>query len=203
MSAMASQITSLTIFYSTVYSGADQRKHQSSASLAFVRRIHRHERSVTRKVFPFDHVITTTDIYLFWQHVFNIKYVCKRIWELPFASEYNCDNVHDDVIKWKPFPRYSALCVEFPVEFPATGESPAQRPVTQSFDVFFDLRLNLQLSKQSWSWRFETLSRPLWRHLNEYSNTVCVDMVLIVKKKWHELLMGLHCIDHGIDQHIS
>ena len=39
MSAMASQITSLTIVYSTVYSGADQRKHQSSASLAFVRGI--------------------------------------------------------------------------------------------------------------------------------------------------------------------
>ena len=35
MGVMASQITSLTIVYSTVYSGADQRKHQSSASLAF------------------------------------------------------------------------------------------------------------------------------------------------------------------------
>ena len=35
MGAMASQITSLTIIYSTVYSGADQRKHQISASLAF------------------------------------------------------------------------------------------------------------------------------------------------------------------------
>ena len=35
MGAMASQITSLTIVYSTVYSDADQRKHQSSASLAF------------------------------------------------------------------------------------------------------------------------------------------------------------------------
>ena len=41
MSAMASPITSLTIVYSTVYSGADQRKHKSSASLAFVRGIHR------------------------------------------------------------------------------------------------------------------------------------------------------------------
>ena len=39
--AMASQITSQTIVYSTVYSGADQRKHQSSASLALVREIHR------------------------------------------------------------------------------------------------------------------------------------------------------------------
>ena len=41
MGAMASQITNLTIFYSTVYSGADQRKHQSSASLALVQGIHR------------------------------------------------------------------------------------------------------------------------------------------------------------------
>ena len=62
MGAMASQITSLTIVYSTVYSGADQRKHQSSASLAFVRGIHRspvnspHKWPVTRKMFPFDDV---------------------------------------------------------------------------------------------------------------------------------------------------
>ena len=60
---MASQITSLTIVYSTVYSGADQRKHQSSASLAFVWGIHRwpvnspHKWPVTRKMFPFDDVI--------------------------------------------------------------------------------------------------------------------------------------------------
>ena len=63
MSAMASQITSLTIVYSTVYSGADQRKYQSSASLAFVQGIPRwtgnspHKWSVTRKMFPFDDVI--------------------------------------------------------------------------------------------------------------------------------------------------
>ena len=65
MATMASQITSLTIVYSTVYSGADQRKHQSSASLAFVRGIPRgplnspHKWSVTRKMFPFDDVIMT------------------------------------------------------------------------------------------------------------------------------------------------
>ena len=41
MGAIASQITSLTIVYSIVYSDADQRKHQSSASLVFVRGIHR------------------------------------------------------------------------------------------------------------------------------------------------------------------
>ena len=41
MGAVASQITSLTIVYQTVYSGSDQRKHQSSTSLALVREIHR------------------------------------------------------------------------------------------------------------------------------------------------------------------
>ena len=41
MTTMASQITSLTVVYSTVYSDADQRKHQSSASLAFVWGNHR------------------------------------------------------------------------------------------------------------------------------------------------------------------
>ena len=40
MGAMASQITGPAIVYSTVYSAANQRKHQSSASLAFVREIH-------------------------------------------------------------------------------------------------------------------------------------------------------------------
>ena len=57
------QIPSRTIVYSNVYSGADQRKHQSSASLAFVRGIHwwpvnsPHKWSVMRKMFPFDDVI--------------------------------------------------------------------------------------------------------------------------------------------------
>ena len=41
MSAMASQITSMSIVYSTVCSGADQRKYPCSASLAFVMGIHR------------------------------------------------------------------------------------------------------------------------------------------------------------------
>ena len=63
MDTVASQITSLSIVYSTVYSDADQRKHKSSASLAFVRGIHRgpvnspHKWPVTRKMFPFDDVI--------------------------------------------------------------------------------------------------------------------------------------------------
>ena len=63
MGAMASQITSLTIVFAAIYSGADQRKHQSSASLAFVWGLHRepvnspHKWPVTGKMFPFDDVI--------------------------------------------------------------------------------------------------------------------------------------------------
>ena len=64
MGAIASLITNLTVVYSTVYSNADRRKHQSSASLAFVR---------------------------------GIPYVV-ILWEI-------C-SPHDDVIKWKHFPRY-------------------------------------------------------------------------------------------------
>ena len=66
MSAMASQITSLTIVYSTIYSGGDQRKYPSSVSLAFVRGIHRcpvnspHTGPVTRKCF---HLMTSS-----WQY---------------------------------------------------------------------------------------------------------------------------------------
>ena len=62
MGGMASQISSLTIVYSTVYSSAD-KKHQSPSSLASVRGIHRgpmnspHKGPVTRKMFPFDDVI--------------------------------------------------------------------------------------------------------------------------------------------------
>ena len=73
LSAIASQITDVSIVYSNVCSGADQRKQQSSASLAFVRGIHRwpvnspHKGPVTRKLFPFDDVIMLKDgEYLHW-----------------------------------------------------------------------------------------------------------------------------------------
>ena len=62
MGAMVSQITNLTIVYSAVHS-EDERKHQSSASLGFVRRIHQwpvnspHVWPVTQKMLPFDDCI--------------------------------------------------------------------------------------------------------------------------------------------------
>ena len=66
---------------------------------------------------------------------------------------------------------FSALLAICAGNSPVPGEFPAQRPVTRSFDIFVDLRLNKRLSKQSWSWWFETLSCPLWRH----SNVKCLD----------------------------
>ena len=83
MSAMASQITSLTIVYSPVYSGADQRKHQSSASLAFVSGIHRcpvnspHKGPVTREVIPFDDVIMFPNGFQLWDIKHNQFNVCE------------------------------------------------------------------------------------------------------------------------------
>ena len=67
MSAVASQITSVSIACWTVDSGANQIKHQSSSSRAFMRGIHRwpvhspHKRPMTRKMFPYDDVIICND----------------------------------------------------------------------------------------------------------------------------------------------
>ena len=61
------------------------------------------------------------------------------------------------------FSAFLALCAG---NSPVSGEFHTQTPVTRSFDVFFDMRLNKRLSKQTWGWWFETLSRPLWRHRN-------------------------------------
>ena len=61
---------------------------------------------------------------------------------------------------------FSALLAICARNSPVPGEFPAQRPVTRSFDGFFALRLNKRLSKQSWGWWFETLSRPLWCNCN-------------------------------------
>ena len=88
MGTIASQITSLTTVYSTVYSDADRRKYQSSASLAFVRGIHlrpvnsRHKWPATRKMFPFDDAIMMTKDT--WKHVFvyHLSYKQRHLWSI-------------------------------------------------------------------------------------------------------------------------
>ena len=91
---------------------------------------------------------------------------------------------HDDVIKWKHFPRYWPFVRGI---HRSPVNSPHKRPVTRSFAVFFDLRMNKRLSKQSWGWWFETLSRPLWRHRN--------DKRPIIRKAFpcHGITMCMYC----------
>ena len=62
MIAIASQITSLTIVYSTVYSDTDQRKHQSSASLAFL------GKSTMTDEFPAQRASNAENISIWWRH---------------------------------------------------------------------------------------------------------------------------------------
>ena len=93
---MASQITSLTIAYSTFFSGADQRKHQISASLAFVRRTQRwpanspHKGSVTWKMFPFDDVIMVSRTFHFlWINRSALSLDKRKFCSLMFMKEMN------------------------------------------------------------------------------------------------------------------
>ena len=149
MSAMVSQITGVSMVCFALCSGAHQRKHQNSASLALVRGSRRwpvnspHKRPVTRKMFPYDDVISISSVSqkttsLQWNNC-----LCTLWWRHQMET----------------FSMLLAICAG---HSPVPGEFPAQRPVTRSFD----LRLNKRLSKQSWGWWFETLSSPLWRHCN-------------------------------------
>ena len=79
---------------------------------------------------------------------------------------------HDDVIIWKHFPRYWPFVRGIhrsPVNSPHKGQWRG------ALMFFFYFRLNKGLSKQSWGWWFETLSRPLWRHSNEYACNMSSD----------------------------
>ena len=73
MGAMVFKITSLTIVYLTVCSGADQRKHQSSVSLAFVRGIHRE--------FPAQRASNAEKVSIWWRH--HVMWTAQG-WQLPF-----------------------------------------------------------------------------------------------------------------------
>ena len=103
MGAIESQIISLTIVYSIVYSDADQRKHQSFASLDFVRGMHRGPVNsppkwpVTRKMFPFDDVIMLISILL---AVINQTKLSNNIRiKLWYINTHPCPNFSGDLVK--------------------------------------------------------------------------------------------------------
>ena len=91
VSAMVSQITDVSMVYSTVCPGANQTKHQSYASLAFVRGIYRwpvnspHKGPVTRKMFPFDFVIIFSFSIL--SHLIPFFYSCLVMYPSPHRAE--------------------------------------------------------------------------------------------------------------------
>ena len=182
---------------------AQIKKHQSPASLAFVRGIHRrrgnspHKWPVTRKLFPFDDAIMYSIKTEFWRNtsitcISNVKRL--RITKfvrislqdmcinLVVISHYAALNWRDStsgnmgyVRRWlrKRFPHIMLVVHNFPVIEEAETCVRRVPPTTKvlvviSFDVFFDLHLNKWLSKQSWGWWFETTSRQLWRHCNDY-----------------------------------
>ena len=128
MSAMAFQITGVSIVCSTVCSGADKRKHESSGSLSFVRGIHRwpvnspHKGPVTRIFFPFADVIMTAD---FWSDRVSLR------WRHNGRDSASNRQPHDCLLK-RLFRRRSkktsmlrvtGLCAG---NSPGTGEFPAQ-----------------------------------------------------------------------------
>ena len=106
MGSITSQITSLTIVYSIVYSNADQRKHQSSASLAFVRGIQRgpvnspHKWPVTRKMFPF------VDVIMVSQHLLKMDTKIHKI-------SSRCQSLSDNYLYRNPHLISLCICFDF------------------------------------------------------------------------------------------
>ena len=95
-----------------------------------------------------------------------------------------CNVYYQETVSWwhHRMETFSALLAICAGNSPVPAEFPTQRPVMLSFDVFFDLRLNKRLSKQSWGWWFETLSRPLWRQYNAVSASIPI---------FHAVIMGM------------
>ena len=119
MSAMATQITGVSIVCSSVGSGEDQRKHQSPASLAFVLGIHRwpvnspHKRPVTRKMFPFD------DVIMGWMDVVWANDWCDNM-RYTFALCFLCLMMHNDCIRYCDDQILNGLfagVLQIPIEF--------------------------------------------------------------------------------------
>ena len=152
-------VTGVSIVCLAVCSSVDQRKHQSSTSLAFVdRRIPLRKGQYRGKCF---HLMTSSwNSVIVPHYVYGLYHTCTIPWIRYTALRRNTWWRH----QVETFSALLAICAG---NSPVSGEFPAQRPVTWSFDVFFDLCPNKRLSKQSWGWWFETPSGLLWRHSND------------------------------------
>ena len=137
----------------------------------------------TPRMFLFTGLFWCLKIYFFRNNLIYFVYKNAMPWRAIFS-------MHDDVIKWKHFPRYWPFG-----NSPVIGDFPAQRPVTRSFDVFFDLRLNKRLSKQwrGW-WRNSSMKnnnknihiyfiRETKEYVVEENYTVVKEMILVLRLK--------------------
>ena len=192
MTTMASQITSLTVVYSTVYSDADQRKHQSSASLAFVWGIHR-DRWIPRtkgqlrgKCF---HLMTSSCKQTYIKPTDKDGSKCHHFCKRQFYTILCISQLLYFYQKyWNVLPRVQLLVSQlwrhwlnqrwtssttyiYIIMTSSNGNrfrvtSPLCKGQWRGALMFFHLRLNKRLSKQSWSRWFETPLRSLWRQSN-------------------------------------
>ena len=216
MGAMAYQITSLTIVYSTVYSGTDQRKHQSSVSLAFVRGFHRwpvnspHEWPVTPSWRTQACMLSRKE-----QRNSTVSPIIVNKNDLTFLIHLRVDIIEpcqDEVIDEahisqglvQPglggFLDADRACHDDVIKWKHFQRywpfvrgihrwpvnSPHKGQWRGAFDVFFDLRLNKRFSKRSRRPWFEMPSRSLWRHDNV--------VTLSIQQKWWRINITLQLL---------
>ena len=102
--------------------------------------------------------VTWILIYLYIQ----LMYVNRHMWCNWLGT---CCAIHSHILPGIYKSHYTCVMMTSSNSFRVTGLCEGKSPVTR-FDVFFNLRPNKRLSKQSWGWWFQTLSRPLWRQCN-------------------------------------
>ena len=119
----------------------------------------------------------------------NIMYITRWIY-----------STHDNVIKWKHFPRYWPF-VRGIHRSPVNSPNKGQWREALMFSLIWGV--NKRLSKQPWGWWFEKPSRPLWRHCNVKKNAHCDFISLLTKCIWSNnisaegiILATRYCVTH-------
>ena len=163
------------VFFSSICSGTDQRKYQSSTSLAFERGIHWwpvdsiHKGPVTQKMFPIDDIFMSTNdfIHILQGHLYwhrgshtTIPDLVKQSWTIwvkthmksprtDLTTTKQSKTKHDDDMVWKHYPHYLP-----------SADSSYKGPVMGSFDVFFVISLNKMSNSQVVGYRAHSVYVP-------------------------------------------
>ena len=213
MSAMASQITGVSILCSVVFSGINQRKLQSSASLAFLRGIHRspvnspHKGPVTRKMFPFDDVIMRSSSYMSRQHAHIVVKgnedvmtwkCCAHCW--PFVKL-----IHRLPVGLPPKDQYDSALVFSLLLIKLTSLKWPLRScdiswhsavVSGTYKRNFKATRHWLLWGKSTGYRWIPLTKGQWRgngfHLMTSSYISGLDVLIAIQ--WNKQLNSLHCL---------